>query len=368
MKRIVLYDMPTNFEDFHQQYSFVNANNIVNLTTNHFLHTGIYMLKNYKYFSIDQWIYNTLYNTSIYQSRAYELSKKIIINECINSFITTKKIHLHQKPIKAETIDNTFQKIYRSMSHWMQMCFYDFYTFLIFIKISYSSFFFSEICEFIQSPHTIGANIFFKNSQEFKDFQNLYNIQLKEKFHFLGNNFTQEFSNYSFHIDLDNFIIQHDDLYVHRSICNDDIPNGSLYYQKDINIDREDITPNHIDIYIKPRQYTTAYNQYMKEILQLRPPSSIYSAMSAKTYKDVVNKNINNDIFNKIINREGVLVYENHPIVFYYRAYQITNYKIKFCQRDIYQFFAYNMINHQIEFIKMRKPPITSYQIVHLKY
>lgn len=223
--------MPTDFSQFDKEYEFVNTENICPITLDHIFKTGEYMIKNYKYFSIEQWIYNTLYNNNIMHSRAYDLYNKTNINCCINSFLTINKLQMIHKPIEVENTDNTFQKIHKSHTNWLSSNFYNAYKHLIQLKMLYSSFFFSEICEFIECPYVISSNIFFHNFNEFIEFKNKYKIKFKNFDTYEKINFPVDFHRIHIDINLKNFVVYHNELYIRNSICYDSeqVPYGSLY-------------------------------------------------------------------------------------------------------------------------------------------
>ena len=360
--------MPTDFTEFMHEYDFVNTEDICPFNTNHIISTGLYMIKNYNYFSIEQWIHNSLYNNDIPLSRAHNIYNKIQFVQCANSFLSNNRIKLFQQPMQVENTDETFQVIYKSLTHWLRSNYNWIYQKMIQMKILYSSFFFSEICEFIQCPYVISGNTFFHNWSEFSKFQENYNITFRHIDNFNAHNSIQDFKILNTSISLEKFIIYHDDLYIRNSICYSEIPNGSLYYLNHIKITSNPSTENNIKAYIKRRPYTKVYDQYMSDILGLKSPPSIYSILSSKVYNQRENYNISSEIAPHIKSENNVLKYNDLPIIFYYKSYQITNYKIKFSQNNIYEFYAYHIPTHKVELIKMRKLSPFEYEIIEIKY
>ncbi len=360
--------MPTNFSKFDTEYNFINVEDICTFNTKHIIATGEYMVKNYNYFSIEQWLHNALYNNEIPDSRAHNVYKSIQFITCVNSFISNNKIKLFQQPIQTENTDNTFQVVYKSLTHWLRSCYYNIYKRMIQTKMMYSSCFFSEICEFIQCPYVISSNMFFHDQTEFIKFKNIYNITLKNFDELHGINFRKDFALLNTNISLKDFVVHHDDLYIKNSICYNEIPNGSLYYLKQIKIVSNPPTQNQIKAYIKRRPYTKVYDQYMSDILGLKSPPSAYSVLSSKVYHQRDHYNLSPEITKNIKVDNDVLKYNDLPIIFYYKTYQITNYKIKFSRNNIYEFYAYHMQTHTVELIKMRRSPPTEYDILEVIY
>ncbi len=235
-------------------------------------------------------------------------------------------------------------------------------------KVLYSSFFFSEICEFIQCPYVISGNTFFHNFTEFIKFKDMYRITLKNFGDFIGDDFIKDFGLQNMIIPLKDFIVYHEDLYINKSICYNEIPSGSLYYMKQFSIISSQPESSCIKAYIKRRPYTKVYDQYMNDILGLKSPPSIYSILSSEVYHKRDNYNLSSEIVPYIKVDNNLLKYNDLPIIFYYKSYQITNYKIKFSQNNIYEFYAYHMQTHMVELIKMRKLPAAEYDILEVIY
>ncbi len=360
--------MPTDFTKFSEEYEFIHLESICKFNTKHILATGEYMIKNYNYFSIEQWLHNAIYNNEIPGSRAHNIYKSSPFITCVNSFISNNKIKLSEQPTQVENTNETFQIIYKSLTNWLRSYYYDIYKRMIQTKMIYSSCFFSEICEFIQCPYIISGNMFFHNQKEFLKFKDTYNITLQHFNEMSGIDFKKDFGLSNTNISLKNFVVYNEDLYIKNSICYNEIPNGSLYYSRQISIASNSPTNNQIKAYIKRRPYTKVYDQYMSDILGLKSPPSIYSILSSKVYHQPDDYGLSSNISKHIKVENNILKYNDLPIIFYYKTYQITNYKIKFSQNNIYEFYAYHMQTHMIELIKMRKLPPTEYDILEVIY
>lgn len=378
MKKITLYDMKTDFSCIENRV-FIFTEDIEKLSQDHFFYTFEHMVNNYRYFSMDQLIYNTLYNDSILNSRANILYKKFSVPcDTINSFLKFNRFVYRNIPLEIENINESFQYIYLSMSHWMHKNFYEFYEFLVHLKMRYSSFFFSEICSFIKCNYTISTNMFFENWNEFIKFSKTCNIDLSNITCFDGNNLSKDFYSKSFEINLNNFVIYHEDLYVRNFFCYDrnKMPYGELFCFNGKTVIHEEKKPNSIRLYIKPKLYSNLYDEYMS-ILKFSKPRSIYNILSREIYQEImvfikfgqINEKIISIVNNiKLYEENNIIMHEKYPIIFYYKAYQIINHKMYLSSQGIYKFFAYNLNNGQVELIKMKRILSGDFEVIELKY
>lgn len=376
----IAYEFGCFDNDMFKNDELINIDDVVALNTGHLKHVGKFLLnKEVSYFSIDQWIYYSLYNDLIKGSRAFELKNALKEVKLFNTILSfAEKIEVNTKPIQVENYNKDFVKVDYNLYNWFLKFHTDLVNKLIYLKVLYSSFFLREIIHLIQFPYNISTDWFFEDFEKFKEFA----IDFKIEWHLLSFNkvdFDKDFDYWiSFRQVSLNYVLYYDGLFVDKMICNKDIPFGNLVYVPEHNIQYEEVVDREIKIYRNEHEpYMSAYDVYMFKVLRVFP-RSLNSRFIYRLYQYLLNnlpiplylnKTLQENLLNlkeKVVIKNDCVFYEEKFLFIINSSSRINKIKNYCYHKNINSFYLYNC--KKLEMVRIRPRVLSNVNFVNVVY